>query len=206
MIRSGPAIAAAVRACRRAREARAEAGAPWPPPPDEPGAWLDIDPFIDAQLGPNSYDVTLHPRLLTYRLRTGEFLDPDQDNPTTVQDIPPEGTILVPGTVYLGSTVERTACVRYVPWLDGRSSLGRLGVSLHCTAGRGDDGFGEARPGGCPWTLEITVTHPVRLRAGMRVGQLTFFEMRGARRPYRGRYADQDGAVPSRLWRDNLPG
>ena len=44
------------------------------------------------------------------------------------------------------------------------------------------------------------------LRAGMRVGQLTFFEMRGARRPYRGRYADQDGAVPSRLWRDNLPG
>ena len=203
MILSGPEIVATVRRTRAARDAAREAGTPWPPAATLP--LLDVDPFFEERVGPNSYDVCLGPQLVTYRLSAGKFLDPEKEHPTVAHVIPPDGMILMPGVVYLGSTVERTSCSRLVPWLDGRSSLGRLGIQIHATAGRGDDGFGEAVPNGCPWTLEITVTHPTKLHAGMRIGQLTFFEMRGDRKPYQGRYATQDGPTPSRFWQDVEP-
>jgi dCTP deaminase len=87
-------------------------------------------------------------------------------------------------------------CAGLVPWLDGRSSVGRLGISVHSTAGRGDDGFFGR------WTLEVSVVHPVRVYPGMKVGQVTFFDLRGERRPYRGKYQNQDAAVASKLWED----
>lgn len=202
MILTGPEI---VRLVERTRAAR-ESGYP----PVLP--LLDIDPFDPATVGPNSYDVRLADKLLVYgpsdtdraagRPAGVPVLDTDTNNPTAEIPIPIEGIILWPGTLYLGSTVERTATAGLVPWLDGRSSIGRLGIQIHATAGRGDDGFGVGVSGGCAWTLEITVTHPVRVRPGLRIGQLTFFTMRGDRKPYRGRYSDQTGPVASRLWRD----
>lgn len=185
---------------------------------------LTIEPFDEKLAGPNSYDVHLSDQLKVYSLRSVAQAHPqvffdvsraelrrqpdlqdavwgmpdvvDAKNPpgTTAFKIPASGFVLYPGVLYLGATVERTLCEGLVPWLDGRSSVGRLGLSLHVTAGRGDDGW----PG--RWTLEITaVTHPVKVYPGMRCGQITFFTLDGERKPYEGRYRDQDGPTASRL-------
>lgn len=144
-----------------------------------------IDPYDRANLGGNSYDVHLSRHLKTYRVTQDPRafglgmampmpLDAAVDNQTDDIDIPDAGLVLEPGTLYLGSTVEYTETHAHVPYLDGRSSAGRLGISIHATAGRGDVGFCNH------WTLEITVVHPTRLYAGVRIGQLTFHEVAGA--------------------------
>lgn len=185
--------------------------------------FLDIIPFDPARAGPNSYDVCLGNELRVYgtqeeydhwaeseRLYTmppgmthhTPVLDVREEMPTAKFTIPESGYILRPGVLYLGSTIEKTKCAGLVPWLDGRSSVGRLGLSIHVTAGRGDDGFGMDTSGGCSWTLEMSVVHPVRIYPGMRIGQLTFMLVMGTRKPYHGRYAYQHGPTPSRLWED----
>lgn len=179
-------------------------------PPPLPS--IDIEPFDWRLAGPNSYDIHLADKLRVY---TGPqlhwtdlvgtnpdywekniWLDSRQDNPTHEITIDKYGFDLQPGRLYLGSTVERTRCDGLIPWLDGRSSVGRLGVSIHVTVGRGDDGWEGT------WTLEITVVHPTRIYAGMRIGQLTFLTIDGERSPYQGKYQQQDGPTPSRLWQD----
>lgn len=127
-----------------------------------------IEPFDRKALGTNSYDVHLGPTLKTYGNLAA--LDCKHDNPTVRHSIGPEGFVLNPGLLYLGSTMEYTETRRYVPFLDGKSSIGRLGITIHCTAGRGDVGFCNH------WTLEIHVIQPVRVYAGMPVGQLIYFE------------------------------
>jgi dCTP deaminase len=158
-----------------------------------------VDPWCDAHLGPNSVDLTLSPTLLTYRGRT---LDARQDNATDELTIPERGLVLLPGRLYLGATAEWTETRgNLVPFIEGRSSLARLGVSTHCSAGFGDHAFAGS------WTLELTVVHPVRLYAGMRVCQIAWLTMQG--KPvmeYVGRYQGQRGPVASRLWRDGGKG
>ncbi len=174
---------------------------------------IEIEPFDPKLCGPNSYDVHLGPTLRTYvmlgrsdpdtlnrvckeRPWPKQWLDPRADNLTDELVIPPGGLVLDPGTLYLGSTVERMKCEGVVPWIDGRSSIGRLGLSIHVTAGRGDDGWGGQ------WTLEITVVHPILVFAGLRIGQVTFLTLQGDRDPYKGKYTDQTGPTPSRLHQD----
>ncbi len=191
-ILTGPEI---LRTIRRTHSFK-EAG--WPPPIP----MIEIEPFAEERLGPNSYDVSLSAQLRVYASHhsglgpLGVFnpLDCRKDNPTVPFTIPEEGFVLLPGTLYLGSTVERTVTAGLTPWLDGRSSIGRLGIQIHATAGRGDDGWcGQ-------WTMEIQCIYPVRIYAGMKIGQLTFFTITGERKPYSGRYQDQAGPTPSRLW------
>jgi dCTP deaminase len=80
--------------------------------------------------------------------------------------------------------------------LDGKSSLGRLGVSVHATAGFGDPGFDGQ------WTLEVTCVLPVRLYAGMRVAQVRFHAVQGEVQQYAGNYVEHaTGPVASRSWR-----
>ena len=74
---------------------------------------------------------------------------------------------------YLGSTEEYTETREYVPFLEGKSSVGRLGIDIHATAGKGDVGFCNT------WTLEISVTQPVRVYKGMPIGQLIYFVVEG---------------------------
>ena len=78
-----------------------------------------------------------------------------------------------PGKTYLGSTQEYTETRKYVPFLEGKSSVGRLGIDIHATAGKGDVGFCNH------WTLEISVSQPVRVYAGMPIGQLIYFKVDG---------------------------
>ncbi len=129
-----------------------------------------IEPFRRECLGSNSYDVHLGKTLLVYKT---PILDARKPNPTEEIEIPPEGYVLQPGILYLGVTEEYTETHKYVPFLEGKSSVGRLGIDIHATAGKGDIGFCNT------WTLEISVVQPVRIYAGMPIGQLIFFEVKG---------------------------
>ena len=129
-----------------------------------------IAPFDGSCLGTNSYDVHLSKYLATYE---DEVLDARKHNPIRHFEIPEEGYILQPGTLYLGSTVEYTETHATVPFLEGKSSVGRLGIDIHATAGKGDVGFCNH------WTLEISCSQAVRVYAGMPIGQLIYFKVEG---------------------------
>jgi dCTP deaminase len=129
-----------------------------------------ISPYNRKHLGTNSYDVHLGKWLAVYN---DEILDAKRHNPVHHFRIPPEGIILVPSKLYLGVTQEYTETHSHVPFLEGKSSIGRLGIDIHATAGKGDVGFCNT------WTLEISVRQPVRIYAGMPIGQLIYFEIEG---------------------------
>jgi dCTP deaminase len=128
-----------------------------------------------------------------------EVLDMKKDNPTREFEIPPEGLILLPGHLYLGATIEEVEAKGFAPLIDGRSSVGRLGMEIHISAGFFDDGFrGTA-------TLEITVKRPLRVYAGVRVCQISFHRVEGERQPYVGKYTGQKKPKASGLWKDFQP-
>ncbi len=129
-----------------------------------------IEPFRRECLGTNSYDVHLSRHLAVYLDRV---LDAKKHNHTNAIEIPPEGFVLEPGTLYLGVTEEYTETHNSVPFLEGKSSVGRLGIDIHATAGKGDVGFCNT------WTLEISCVQPVRVYAGMPIGQLIYFLVEG---------------------------
>lgn len=129
-----------------------------------------INPFSRSNLGTNSYDVHLGKYLATYENRE---LDARKHNKINVFDIPEQGYVLQNDTLYLGVTEEYTESHKHVPFLEGKSSVGRLGIDIHATAGKGDVGFCNS------WTLEISVKQPVRVYAGMPIGQLIYFEVEG---------------------------
>ncbi|MCL4324650.1 MAG: dCTP deaminase [Candidatus Thermoplasmatota archaeon] len=156
-----------------------------------------IKPFQRDCLGSNSYDVHLGRYLATYS--NGE-LDSKKDNPVHEFEIPPEGFVLLPNDLYLGVTEEYTETHRHVPFLEGKSSVGRLGIDIHSTAGKGDVGYANY------WTLEMSAKIPVRVYAGMPIGQLIYFEIEGK---ILHDYANKAGAkytkvnphpVPSRMY------
>jgi dCTP deaminase len=131
---------------------------------------IKIIPYDRNCLGSNSYDVHLGKSLAVYVDKT---LDAKKHNTIAHFDIPEEGFVLQPGDFYLGVTEEYTETHEHVPFLEGKSSTGRLGIDIHATAGKGDVGF-------CGnWTLEISVKLPVRVYAGMPIGQLIYFPVDG---------------------------
>lgn len=129
-----------------------------------------IDPFRHESLGTNSYDVHLGNTLAVYR---DHELDARKHNKVDYIQIEEEGYLLQPGVLYLGVTEEYTETHNAVPFLEGKSSIGRLGIDIHATAGKGDVGFCNT------WTLEISCVQPVRVYAGMPIGQLIYFRVDG---------------------------
>ena len=129
-----------------------------------------IRPFDRPCLGSNSCDVHLGPWLA---MDEDEILDCRQHNRVRSFRIPKEGIVLVPSKLYLGVTRDYTETHRHVPFLGGKSSIGRLGIDIHATASKGDVGFCNH------WTLEISVRQPARIYAGMPIGQLIYFEVSG---------------------------
>jgi dCTP deaminase len=129
-----------------------------------------IEPYDRNNLGSNSYDVHLGKHLAQYN---DEVLDARKHNTIHHFEIPEEGFILQPGQLYLGVTLEYTETHAHVPFLEGKSSTGRLGIDIHATAGKGDVGFCNA------WTLEISCVKPVKIYAGMPIGQLIYFPCEG---------------------------
>jgi dCTP deaminase len=129
-----------------------------------------ISPFDRKFLGSNSYDVHLARHLAVYK---SDILDAKVHNEIDHFEIPENGLILLPHRLYLGVTEEYTETHAHVPFLEGKSSIGRLGIDIHATAGKGDIGFCNT------WTLEISVKQAVRVYHGMPIGQLIYFEISG---------------------------
>lgn len=129
-----------------------------------------IEPFSRENLGTNSYDVHLGKWLGIYE---NDILDAKEHNKINLHEILDDGFILLPSKLYLGVTEEYTETRNYVPFLEGKSSIGRLGIDIHSTAGKGDAGFCNT------WTLEISVKQPVKIYAGMPIGQIIYFKMDG---------------------------
>lgn len=154
---------------------------------------LTITPFEPEQVNPNSYNVRLGPTLLTY---TDTVIDARRLNPTREVEMGKSGYVLQPGELYLGHTVEQLGSDTFVPLLFGRSSVGRLGLFVEITAPIGDIGFHGQ------WTLMLSPIRPLRVYAGMRIGQIMFFVSTGAIALYQGKYQAAVGPQPSAYWRD----
>lgn len=160
-----------------------------------------IEPFRAECLGTNSYDVHLGETLAVY---TDDVLDAKKHNKVKLFEIGPEGYVLQPGTLYLGVTEEYTETHNSVPFLEGKSSIGRLGIDIHATAGKGDVGFCNT------WTLEISCVHPVRVYAGMPIGQLIYFMVEGDIKNFynkkeNAKYTQRtDKPVESMMWKNKF--
>jgi len=158
------------------------------------GSDIVIDPYNSKQLNPNSYNLRLHNELLVY---DSELLDMRRPNPYHVITIPEEGLDLQPNRLYLGRTLEFTATHGLVPMLEGRSSIGRLGLFVHVTAGFGDVGFKGF------WTLEILCVQPIRIYAGVEICQIFYHTVEGEYETYdKGKYQNNTGIQPSLLFKD----
>lgn len=151
---------------------------------------IRINPFDEKCVNPNSYNVHLGKFLTTYdRYGSGRVLDFKSCEPTQHIEIDDEGFVLKPGILYLGHTVETTLTLGCVPVLHGRSSAGRLGLSVHVTAGLGDIGFHGQ------WVFEIHCLHPIRVYPNIPIAQLSFTPTSKSDIIYRGKYQAQHGPV-----------
>jgi dCTP deaminase len=158
---------------------------------------IEVDPFDPKQINPVSYDLTLGDKYAVYLRTDVRALDSRQHNDFDLYDVPSKGVTLMPGRGYLMHTRERVRTDHFVPVLDGKSSIGRLFVQVHVTAGYGDPGFDGQ------YTLEVTCVHPVVLYAGMRIAQMRFHTIEGEVMRYDGNYKGETsrGPVPSMSWR-----
>lgn len=153
-----------------------------------------IEPFNPGQLNPNSYNLRLHNELLVYE---DTLLDMKKENKAKSLVIPEEGLILEPNKLYLGRTKEYTRTVNHVPMLEGRSSIGRLGLFIHVTAGFGDVGFAGF------WTLEIYCIQPIKVYPGIEICQIYYHSIEGDYDKYSsGKYQNNTGIQPSLLYKD----
>jgi dCTP deaminase len=153
-----------------------------------------IEPYSESRLNPNSYNLRLHNELLVY---TDDILDmkklPDSKRIT----IPEDGLVLEPRRLYLGRTYEKTATNGFVPMLEGRSSVGRLGLYIHVTAGFGDVGFSGY------WTLEIQCIQPIRVYPMVEICQIYYHSLMGDYVRYEnGKYQNNTDIQPSRMYLD----
>jgi dCTP deaminase len=181
-----------------------------------------IDPFNEKHVGPNSVDVTLANTLVTYtpvevkyQANVGYIVVPYVDPASTILDmaeknqfytieIPEEGLIIQPNILYLGATNEACGSDYYVPMYEGRSSMARLGIQSHLSAGFGDIFFKSN------WTLEITVVHPTRIYPNRRIGQVYFHNVHEdvrnslieAGKEYQGKYTSQPKPQISKSYMD----
>ena len=141
---------------------------------------IEIKPFEEKNVNPNSYNLTLGDELLVY---TDDVLDCKKENKTKTIKIPDEGYVLVPNTFYLASSNESIASDIYVPQISGRSSVGRIGLSVHMCACSGSVGYKGK------WTFQITCVTPTKVYKGMEIGQIYFFPLIGSNGiKYKGHY------------------
>lgn len=153
-----------------------------------------IEPYDEKRLNPNSYNLSLHNELVVYDV---DVLDMKKDNPHKTLIIPQEGLLLEPGRLYLGRTAEYTETKNLVPMLEGRSSIGRLGLSIHVTAGFGDVGFSGF------WTLEIYTIQPIIIYPDVEVCQIYYHTIEGEHGEYNsGKYQKNKGIQTSQLYKD----
>ncbi len=149
-----------------------------------------IDPFNLDSLNPNSYNYRLGEYYAV--LSTADVVDSSRPPILEMQHIPAEGLVLLPNALYLCSTLEVIGSVDYVTRLIGKSSLGRLGLYLQISADLGHQGSIHQ------WTLELRCVRPLKIYAGMVIGQVTFWRPQGERLEWFGYYASFNAPTASR--------
>ncbi len=161
------------------------------------GSDISIDPFDENRLNPNSYNLSLHSEVITYE---EVVLDMRKPNRLRRLTIPETGLVLNPNQLYLGRTTERTETHNLVPMIEGRSSIGRLGLFVHVTAGFGDVGF-------CGfWTLEMFAVQPVRIYPNVPICQIFYHQITGDITEYQSKkYQNASDIQPSLLYRELNP-
>ena len=153
-----------------------------------------IDPFNEKQVNPNSYNLKLHNELVVY---DSNILDMKKDNTGTKMIIPEDGLLLESNKLYLGRTVEYTETHNLIPMLEGRSSVGRLGLFVHVTAGFGDVGFKGY------WTLEIFCVQPIKIYPNIEICQIFYHSIDGDYTSYEGgKYQANQDIQTSMLHKD----
>jgi dCTP deaminase len=158
------------------------------------GEKIIIDPFDPKRVNPNSYNLSLYNHLMVY---DHQELDMAQPNSASDIIIPKSGYVLQPNKLYLGRTNEYTKTNGYIPMLEGRSSVGRLGVFIHVTAGFGDVGFAGY------WTLEIFCVQPIRIYPDVEICQIYYHDIDGEYDTYKsGKYQNNHGIQTSMLYKD----
>ena len=165
---------------------------------------VGIDPFEPDLIQPSSIDVRLDCRFRVFNNQRYTHIDPSQrqDELTVPVEVTEGPFVLHPGEFVLGSTLETiTLPADLAARLEGKSSLGRLGLLTHSTAGFIDPGFS----GHVTLELSNVANLPITLWPGMKIGQLCLFELSSpAERPYGAatgsRYQGQEGPTPSRSW------
>ena len=158
------------------------------------GKDIIIDPFDENQVNPNSYNLRLHNELLNY---DSPILDMKKENLGTKIIIPKEGLLLESNKLFLGRTIEYTETDNFIPMLEGRSSVGRLGLFVHITAGFGDVGFKGY------WTLEIFCVQPVKIYPGVEICQIFYHSIDGDYDSYEGgKYQATKDIHTSMLYKD----
>jgi dCTP deaminase len=167
---------------------------------------ISLDPFDRSMLQPASIDIRVDGRFRIFSNHRYSCIDPRERQPelTEVVEVAEgDAFVLHPGEFVLGSTIERVGLSSaYVARLEGKSSLGRLGLLCHATAGWIDPGF----RGHITLELSNVANLPIRVYPGMPIGQLSFARLSSpASRPYGSegsgsKYQGQEGPTASRMW------
>ncbi|TQF27665.1 deoxycytidine deaminase [Bradyrhizobium sp. UNPF46] len=147
---------------------------------------IKIEPFEPSQINPNSYNYRLGRQIAVPTFKDGQLNFEHAD-------LPADGYVLKPRTMYLGHTFEVLGSNTFAMRLIGRSSLGRLGLFLQVSADLGHTGSSHQ------WTLEIVAALPFKIYPYMRIGQISFWQNYGSPNLYREGYAAFSGPTPSRL-------
>jgi len=153
-----------------------------------------ITPFEEKKLNPNSYDLTLGDSLMLSDDDEFDAKKPPNFKEVAIGD---EGILLKAGRVYLAGTLEYTETRGAVPILFGKSSLSRLGLSIHCTGGFGDNGFKGN------WTLALSCVQPIRIYKGMKICQIVYFDIGDNKKLYDSqKYQDSKGIIASKFYKE----
>lgn len=152
-----------------------------------------IEPFTKKQINPNSYDFRLSNKIIKYK---NNVLDPKIQQETIEIEIPEEGYILEPNTIYLGSTREIMGSNHFVPIIRAKSSIARMGLFIHITADLIDIGSINQ------FTLQLHAVQKVKIFPNMLIGQVTFWETLGEITLYEGKYKGLNGPQPSQIYKD----
>jgi len=168
---------------------------------------IEIDPYEDSLLQPSSVDVRVDRFFRVFHNNRYPYIDvrEEQEDLTELVEVSERPFILHPGEFVLGSTLERIRLADdLVARLDGKSSLGRLGLLIHSTAGFIDPGWN----GHVTLELSNVANLPVTIYPGMKIGQISFVQLtEAAATPYGtgdigSKYQDQRGPTPSRYWQN----
>ena len=168
---------------------------------------IGIDPYSADLMQPSSLDVRVDRYFRVFRNSRYPYIDvkEQQEDLTELVEVDGEPFILHPGEFVLGSTLERVRLPDdLVARLEGKSSLGRLGLLIHSTAGFIDPGW----DGHVTLELSNVANLPITIYPGMKIGQLSFVQLsEPAERPYGShgigsKYQGQGGPTPSRYWQN----